>query len=241
MITTWIRRVVLVHLNSSTLFSSPPLSAPRYRRFHPREPMAEKGNGPSAHPSHKLAYVFSASHGHEHPATIQWSLLYARDQVHKCFACCRAWRFSQKAQPGLDSGRSSLACDSFSCGEGRYCHVVLARYQLVLESQQSRLDHTRWRLHAPANLLRGFADQSPVLAKHVSRFRWKRESDIQARIDSCISSKSLLTNWNLGTSSSSFGCLYRPCAATRDCCIIPEPQVAWSWRVLDPLPITSAK
>jgi hypothetical protein len=83
----------------------------------------------SAHPSHKLAYVFSASHGHEHPATIQWSLLYARDQVHKCFACCRAWRFSQKAQPGLDSGRSSLACDSFSCGEGRYCHVVLARYQ----------------------------------------------------------------------------------------------------------------
>jgi hypothetical protein len=103
MITTWIRRVVLVHLNSSTPFSSSPLSAPRYRRFHPRGPMAEKGNGPSAHPSHKLAYLFSASHGHEHPATIQWSLLDASDQVHEYFACCRAWRFSQKAQPGLDS------------------------------------------------------------------------------------------------------------------------------------------
>lgn len=97
--------------------------------------MAEKGNRPSAHPSHKLAYLFSASHGHEHPATIQWSLLDASDQVHKYFACCRAWGFYRRLslvwtlrsnQVSISGpSRSSLACDSFSCGEGRHCPLSL--------------------------------------------------------------------------------------------------------------------
>jgi hypothetical protein len=110
---------------SLTPFSSSPLSAPRYRRFHPRGPMAEKGNGPSAHPSHKLAYLFSASHGHEHPATIQWSLLDASGQVHNYFACCRAWGFHRSLGVVWKQVSTSLACDSFSCGEGRYCPLSL--------------------------------------------------------------------------------------------------------------------